>query len=611
MKKKNIYAIVIGMVCVILLSLGLTYSYWILNKWQEKENVVNTACLDVVIESEQDEINLLKAYPISDEDGSELEPFKFTIRNKCDDIAKYQINLESMSKNGETEILEGQRLNPKYLKYKINEIERNGKVGLLTGEKDNDTTKVDKTLTNAYEAHSLTTGYLKPGTSKNFEFRLWMDGDVTADDIDAMNKILVSKITVTSTYATTVVESLEDTILGLDLETIDSGETGLYKVDHTGANIEFTTDIRKIKEFQKSEYRFAGVDPNNYISFGETYPNDIYTFNDTQFGGTFGEYNSLEECQNDNKYYEGSCEKIHNAGDFLYWRVIGLVNTVEGQRVKIIKNDSIGEYSWDSTPIEVNDGEGINEWSKSAIMKLLNPNFESEDVNNSLYWNGTSGECYVGSNMQKDSCDFTGKGVPGELKSMIEEVTWNIGANSSLAEKTKDDNSYLDIPTTKMYEYERSKNDGKQFCMNQAEEIYCNDKEIRTYTWSGKVGLISPSDYGYATSGGSEDTRSKCLNQNLYFWTNYNSSNFPDETDHPDCYSNDWLLPISVYWTITPASLSKDADCVFDIRNVGDVADGGSIDAFDIRPSVYIKSNVMVVSGNGSKADPWILSIES
>ena len=146
----------------------------------------------------------------------------------------------------------------------------------------------------------------------------------------------------------------------------------------------------------------------------------------------------------------------------------------------------------------------------------------------------------------------------------------------------------------------------------------CNDKEERTYTWRGKVGLMYASDYGYATSGGSEDTRSKCLNQNLYFWSYLKMDyySFIDiNKDHPDCYENDWLMSFidlwdsgSHDWTITPISnLGRS----FKVLNVGfaEVSDDYSISRNGVRPSVYLKSDVIVVDGNGSKDSPWLLEL--
>ena len=103
------------------------------------------------------------------------------------------------------------------------------------------------------------------------------------------------------------------------------------------------------------------------------------------------------------------------------WRIIGVFDG----RLKIIE-DPIGDYSWDSSGVDVNNGYGVNQWGPNNngytgadLMKLLNPGYESNKdlkcnatysdttcgtnsssdyttslVNNSLWWNASSGTCY-------------------------------------------------------------------------------------------------------------------------------------------------------------------------------------------------------------------------
>lgn len=113
-----------------------------------------------------------------------------------------------------------------------------------------------------------------------------------------------------------------------------------------------------------------------------------------------------------------------------------------------------------------------------------------------------------------------------------------------------------------------------------------------------------PSDYGYATSGGSENSRSKCINQNLYYW-NYD----PEEVDHSDCYENDWLFSSYYDWTLTPSSSSSRTDWVF-YNGAGAVGIDDACFAYGIHPSVYLKSDVMIIDGNGTKENPWLLGFE-
>jgi len=75
-------------------------------------------------------------------------------------------------------------------------------IKVMLDEKINDFTEaesVTKTLENAKEARKLKTGYLRENASKTFTFRLWLDEDTPARQ-EFMNKLLESKITITTTY---------------------------------------------------------------------------------------------------------------------------------------------------------------------------------------------------------------------------------------------------------------------------------------------------------------------------------------------------------------------------------------------------------------------------
>ena len=67
----------------------------------------------------------------------------------------------------------------------------------------------------------------------------------------------------------------------------------------------------------------------------------------------------------------------------------------------------------------------------------------------------------------------------------------------------------------------------------------------RPTEWVGEVGLMYPSDYGYATSGGSTTDREACLAKELYNW---------DESSFSDWKNNDLLFNGSIQWTLTPSS---------------------------------------------------------
>ena len=295
-----------------------------------------------------------------------------------------------------------------------------------------------------------------------------------------------------------------------------------------------------------------------------------------------------------NARYIGSNPNNYVSIDGDIWRIIGTMKDIDDgtgnkeDRVKLIRASSIGSYSWDTSESSVNGGYGVNEWSQADLMKLLNPGYESETVGGSLYWNNQSGTCYVGENNATTSCDFTSTGIKDKLKTLIGEAVWNTGASTT--------NSQI---ASKFYTEERGTRNGK-ICSSGTK---CNDDLERTTTWKGLVGLMYPSDYGYATSGGDTTDRTTCLNTSLSSWGSSSVS---------DCKNNDWLFSNSWQWTISPGAYSSGAyssgaSNAFIVDSGGYVITNGAYSYRAARPVVYLTSNVGIQSGDGSSGNPFIL----
>ena len=320
----------------------------------------------------------------------------------------------------------------------------------------------------------------------------------------------------------------------------EDGPQGLAKDIITLAK----TDTTNLATDEAGNTRYIGKDPNNYVSID---------------------------------------------GDI--WRIIGTMKDVDdgtgnkSDRVKLIRASSIGSYSWDTSKLSINSGMGVNEWSQADVMKLLNPGYESETVGGSLYWNNQSGTCYNNKPNATTSCNFTSTGIKDKLKTLISDAVWNTGSQGTNSSRlTKD-----------FYTYERSNNTGK-ICTSGD---YCTDTVERTTTWTGKVGLMYPSDYGYATSGGSTTDRTTCLNTSLSSW---------DGSSVSVCKNNDWLFNSSYQWTISPRAVSSGASSAFYVNSGGIVGINIVYGNYGVRPVVYLTSNVGVQSGDGSRGNPFILS---
>ena len=305
------------------------------------------------------------------------------------------------------------------------------------------------------------------------------------------------------------------------------------------------------------------------------------------------------------------------------WRIIGVF---EG-KLKLVANP-IGGYSWDTSAYNVNNGYGVNEWSQADLMKLLNPGYEnntdykcvgtysgttcgsnaSEDfenalVNNSLYWNASSGLCYNYADYRTTSCNFTTTGLKDTTsKNMIDNATWYLGSNLA-----SDDiwGANQILTADYIYNMERSVNTGKQ-CSNA---VYCSDQVTRTTAWTGKVGLIYPSDYAYATSGGTTTNRATCLGKQVGYVSADTTPNWSNT--YTDCKDNNWLLNKSSWtWSLSPRARSSVSDAVFRVTTPGDVNDYIAMDAGSVRPVVYLKSGVAITRGDGTQSKPFELVLD-
>ena len=530
-KKRNILVLTVLLIGIVAI-IGVSYALWVLNLTQTGQNDIVSSCFNITF-TDKDNISLQKAYPILDEEGKKLTPYEFTITNTCDSYASFNVNLEVLN----TTTLTNNDAVKAMLSSKENDTETEIITSLLSSYQT-----ATKTLDNAKTSFNLTTGYLNAKESKTYTLRLWLDENVDMNTEGVQNAKFSSKVVVTTSY----VEELPKTPATATIASLVSGantsSTDVYTVPNkTSDTCTYTLAYDGTSD---NNLRYVGSNPCNYV-------------------------------------------KVDNE----IWRIIGLMNNIDDgtgkkeTRIKLIRNESIGTFSWDSSEFSVNNSWGVNEWSQADLMKLLNSGYESEEVGGSLYYNGGSGTCYNSSSNKTKSCDFTSSGLKENLKALIGEAVWNTGSNDGVTY------TYKNIIASKFYELERSSNTGK-ICSSGIE---CNDTVERTTTWNGKIGLMYPSDYGYATSGGSTTNRTNCLNTNLYNWSN--------DSSYRDCYNNDWIYNGSGQWTISPCAYSSSAFNVFGVYDY--VVGSDARQPYSVRPSVYLISKTVILGGEGTLESPY------
>ena len=254
-------------------------------------------------------------------------------------------------------------------------------------------------------------------------------------------------------------------------------------------------------------------------------------------------------CLDSNK--EGAC-----SNSSLLFRIIGLFDeeystdgTTSAGTKKLLKILDTNNYG--GTDGKLWNSAGTNNWSTASLKTELNETY----LTNLL---GTSN-------------------VNSKLSSGVANAKWHLGGASS--------SNYNTLTAEGIYREER--NTSAIYSGNPA-SIYA------------KVGLMYPSDYGYATVGGSTTSKANCRAQALYYW--YDES-------YSDCKNNDWLFTSQatswgsdkIEWLLSP--YSSNSLFAANLDSAGYVSLTGNFGVgdvqFAVRPTFYLDSSVLKIVGTG------------
>ncbi len=374
--------------------------------------------------------------------------------------------------------------------------------------KDNTIVKEGNFSTMVVGANTIYSNSISSSGTTNFIFYLYIDGN-SENNLNMMNKSLVGTITVEAT----------------DKESFTTYITNLYEsatkttVTNNSIISQYDTTNSLMKDIGNN-IRYYGASPNNYIYFN---------------------------CSDYSNQSSSTCET---------WRIIGVFN----DNVKIIRNESIGAYSWDNKQKNYT-------WETASLMKLLNPGYESETVGGSLYYNSGNGTCYSGLNYATTTCNFTSSGLKDNFtKNVIAEHDWNIG------------------PTNQMYVNAEYENEVKN--------------KFKAY-----VGLPNVSDYGYAT--------------NLKLCTSKVSS-----YSNSECKDNNWMFYMATGSKKMAYFINYAVNSALNNWAINALTEGGNVDIFDndindtlpttssdIFPTVYLSNLVSITDGTGTSSNPYQLQV--
>ena len=231
------------------------------------------------------------------------------------------------------------------------------------------------------------------------------------------------------------------------------------------------------------------------------------------------------------------------------WRIMGLYFNITGgtkgtTRVKIIKDAPEVTSTWD---------DNTNDWNTSTLSTSLESYYTSELIEPALWHYGAANYNFNQSSTDELESQLMGEGTLG-----------NNGCGLL---------SFFNGCRNGTFSSNATKN----------------------------IGLLSPAEYAQTTGGGNLG-REACLKSSLYDGQGWSGGT---------CNADSWLFNTTkltaTEWTIQPMYRSNYANYVAVIsRNKLDRALVTS--TLLVRPAAYLKADVVYVSGNGSRTNPYIVA---
>ena len=201
----TIASLVIAILLIISVSIGTSYSIWATSVNQVSVNTIDVGCFKITFNDRNitgaGDISLLNSYPMKNEAGRTLVPYKFNIENQCSVAASYNVNLETLTSTTMDESKLNVYFNDSVIKSYVPNI--------VNGLSDD-----------AKNGMNLIRGYLPAGENVTYSLRVWIDYGVTVDTPNIQGKTWNGRIAVNS-EATLSKPTFTNKVIGESNVTLD------------------------------------------------------------------------------------------------------------------------------------------------------------------------------------------------------------------------------------------------------------------------------------------------------------------------------------------------------------------------------------------------------
>ena len=391
--------------------------------------------------------------------------------------------------------------------------------------------------------------------------------------------------------------SCSDTVEnGLTTRTCNSSGAGYDGATYTLKFTIETVQYNKYKEAWNAEFAIAEEKPHpatQYLAENATNPSTITSYNDASadkgkmfyFTHTLNEGTENEKTITETRYIGNepknyvyfNCDDTVDGEEYDYatscevWRIIGVFDvertvedpenagqniTITETRMKLVRGTSLGTTRmWDNRNSEIysSGNYGKNDWNRSLMQSFLTVD----------YYNGTG--------------EASNDGLKSSAREQIDGAKYYLGGVSRDSSATA-----IYGTTEKIYGEERGTT------------VY---NSTRPTNWEGKVALMYPSDMYM--------TYAKGVNTTCYNNPSTCDSGTPTASWIYKSNVLEGRSTVDVIWFLSPLAGSPSSEYAA-ISN-GKLGIYSGYIKSGVRPVVYLKSDVQIFDGDGSKGNPYKL----
>ena len=510
-----------------------------------KDSTCDSTISDIgnVIGTEKDENGntvYSKIYPVSDpstaSDWSNLKPYIFTLTNDGDIPLYVSLYLEKDPTAG-TIVSDG---------VEYSEFVNDDEVKIAIGEgSSTPTTTLYSTKVDDDGNHKIASNILiGVGETKTFKLYAWLKSDATNA---SQGKYFVTQISARGEYFPSGSSSdVDSNLKTIELDLKDATADKNVKQVLKGEDVEFiVTPTNTSKTLSDLTIGCTNnVTPTvsgSTLKFSNVQKGTICSVYDASKGESLATLIQTNAVNENGYRYEGSdpnnyitMEKTDGTKET--WRIIGLFpDGVNGENVIRVRKVGYESAQYDS--------KGTNHWPNTTLYQLLSNTYTLANYKNTVKY-----KMYLG----------------GE-------------------------HAISNYTSTDLYDMERMLNN--KGIVGKTSSTSYNSTTI----FDGSVGLMYPSDYGYAVLA------SDCVRTIAPYDYGRTSS----------CYTNNWLYQgsTSKQYFISPSDLNAD-DVMFILSN-------GGIESHDFEGVVYMQASYapvmalksdVVVTGSGTNSDPYVMN---